>query len=192
MRENNVNVQVYSSCNCGCKFCNFTDKKHNKINPEFVLEYIKEHDNITTILLTGGEPTFAIDECVAIIKGLSLTDKTVILQTNGWWGDSDEIKEKIKMSPPSCVHLSVDNEKQKIIPIETVLNAYNFLVDNNIRVIVINHYEIEEEYLMYTTQIPVVERGYICYKTDDNLYDCGTALLATNEIGKLDINGWRK
>jgi organic radical activating enzyme len=191
MRENNLNIQVFSSCNCSCKFCNFTDKCYNKIDSTFVLNYINEHPNINYILLTGGEPTLAIEECSEIIKGLNSNEKTIVLQTNGWWGNNEKIKEQLLINPPSCVHLSVDYEKQKIIPIETVVNAYNFLVDNNIEVIVINHYEHEEEFLAYQKIIPSVERGYICYKTDDNEYDCGIALLATNEIGKLNIDGWR-
>lgn len=190
MRENNVNVQVYSSCNCSCKFCSFTDKKHNKIDPDFVLNYIHERPNINFILLTGGEPTFAIDVYAKIIQGLDIKEKTVVLQTNGWWGNNDNIKQIIKDNPPTCVHLSVDSEKQKIIPLETVKTAYDFLIENNIQVTVINHCENEEEYLMYTLSIPTVERGQICYKTDDNTYECGTALLATNTVGKLNIEGW--
>lgn len=191
MRENNVNIQVYSSCNCSCNFCNFTDKCHNKINPDFVLNYIKEHPNINLILLTGGEPTLAIDEYSKIIRGLDLNEKRVILQTNGWWGENEDIKQIIKNNPPSCVHLSVDSEKQKIIPLETVIKAYDFLVENNIQVFVVNHHEEtnEKEFEYYKTLFPDIKYGRIV-KDDGQETDCGVALTSTNKIGRLNIRGW--
>ena len=70
--NNNINIQLYSSCNCSCNFCNFTDTKHCKINPEFVINYLKENPQITKVLLTGGEPTLAIEEYIEIIKNIDI------------------------------------------------------------------------------------------------------------------------
>ena len=192
MRENNVNVQVYSSCNCSCNFCGFTDKCHNKIDPEFVINYINEHPNINLILLTGGEPTFAINECAKIIQGLDVSEKKVVLQTNGWWGNNDDIKQVIKDNPPTCVHLSVDSEKQKVVKVETAIKAYEFLIENNIQVFVVNHHEEtnEAEFEYYKTLFPNIKYGRIV-KDNGQETDCGVALLATNTVGRLDIKGWR-
>lgn len=192
MRENNVNVQVYSSCNCSCKFCGFTDKCHNKIDPEFVLNYINKHPDIRKIVLTGGEPTLAIEECIKIIQGIDLNKRNVILQTNGWWGDNEYIKQLLKDNPPSCVHLSVDSEKQKIIPIEDIQKTLNFLIDNNITTVIINHQENNQEYDYYEKIFPEVQPGKICTLEDGKDYDCGTALLVSNKVGILNIRGWQE
>lgn len=188
--NNNINVQLYSSCNCSCNFCNFTDTKHCKINPEFVINYLKNNPHITKILLTGGEPTLAIDEYAEIIRDINTQNKNVILQTNGWWGDNENIKAILKQYPPTLVHLSVDYEKQKFIPIETVINAYTFLIQNKIEVAIVNHHIYDEEFEYYKTIFPKVINGRICIDDGINLHDCGTALLANNTIGKLNIKGW--
>lgn len=192
VRDNNVNVQVYSSCNCNCEFCNFTDRKSHKIDPQYVLKYLRENPSVNYVLLTGGEPTFAIEECCEIIKGINLEDKRVILQTNGWWGDNQKVKEFIKTNPPSCVHLSVDQEKQKKISLEVVKKAYNFLLENNIQVFVVNHHyeDKEDEFEYYKTHFPNLKYGRIISDEETDT-DCGVALLATNQIGTLDIKGWR-
>lgn len=188
----NLNIQVFSSCNCQCAFCNFTDKCKNKIDSAFVKEYLAKHPEINYILLTGGEPTFAIKECSEILKGLDLTKKRVVLQTNGWWGNNDEIKKAIKDTPPSCVHLSVDSEKQKIIPLDIVQKAYDFLLKNNIQTFVVNHHEAtnENEFEYYSSIFPDIKYGRIIKDDGETRGDCGIALLATNKIGHLDIKGW--
>lgn len=187
---NNINIQVYSSCNCNCSFCKFTDSCHQKINPEYVLNYINKHPEINTILLTGGEPTFAIEEYKEIMEGLDIKEKKVVLQTNGWWGDSEYVKQIIKDNPPTIVHLSVDYEKQKFIPIETALKSYEFLNENNIETAVVNHHNQDEEFGYYKSTFPRVVNGRICVDDGVNLYDCGTALLADNTEGVLNIKGW--
>lgn len=191
MRENNLNIQVYSSCNCNCSFCNLKDKRANKIDAKFVVEYVNNHPNINYILLTGGEPTFALDEYIEIIKGISSESRTIVLQTNGWWGENEKVKSAIKNFPPSCVHLSFDYEKQKNIPIEIAIKAYNFLLENNIQAFAVNHTESEEEYLYYESLIPEINKGSIC-KPEDGDWDCGTALLANNKVGGVNIYGWRE
>lgn len=188
--NNNLNVQIYSSCNCKCSFCNFTDSCYNKINPQFVLDYIKNNPNITYILLTGGEPTFAIEEYKQIIQGLEDFEGKVTLQTNGWWGNNDKIKDIIKNYPPITVHVSVDYEKQKHIPLDTVKEAVKFLQDNNITVTVVNHTEDEDEHNFYKQHFTNLKQGYIIVDNNIDLHDCGEALLATNKIGRLNIKGW--
>lgn len=189
MRENNVNVQVYSSCNCDCNFCMFKDTLFNRINPDFVLNYLKEHPEVDYIVLTGGEPTFAIEECSQIIQGIDNETKTVVLQTNGWWGNNNKVKDVLKANPPSRVHLSVDSEKQKLVSIDTVLAAFEFLSENNIPVSVVNHTTDNNEFGYYSAIFEDLHYGKIL--TDDgNLYDCGTALLATNKVSTLNIKGW--
>ena len=188
--KNSINIQLYSSCNCNCSFCHFTDKMYKKINPQFVLDYLNQHDDINYIVITGGEPTLAIDEYRTIINGIDKTKKRIILQTNGWWGNNESIKEVIKKNPPSIVHLSVDSEKQNIININNVINAYNFLNENGIITYVINHTNNDEEFKTYLGIFPDLKRGNIVYDNGSDLYDCGTALLANNTIGKLNIKGW--
>jgi len=190
--RNNVNVQVYTSCNCDCKFCHFADRNNIKINPQFVLDYLNENGHVIDVVLTGGEPTFAIDECVEIIKGLKETNRVVTLQTNGWWGENEKIKTALKENPPSIVHLSVDNEKQKTIPIETVLKAHRFLVENGIKTFVVNHTlrDDNDEHNYYKSLFDDLKYGRIVYDNGTDLNDCGVALLAVNKVGRLNIKGW--
>ena len=188
---NNINIQVYSSCNCDCSFCHFKDNKCNRINPDFVIDFLNNNLNYTKILLTGGEPTLAIKEYEKLIQGLVSPNRTLILQTNGWWGNNETIKNSIKVYPPSLVHLSVDSEKQKHIKLETAKNAYQFLIDNNIPVCVVNHTSNQEEFNRYSKIFPNLIKGKICIDDGINLYDCGTALLADHTISNLNIKGWR-
>lgn len=187
--ENNINIQLYSSCNCICDFCLFKDKLYNKISPKFVLDYLEEHDNINYVVLTGGEPTFAIEEYKTIVE--SLKNKTIVLQTNGWWGNNEFVKDVIRNFPPTIVHLSVDKEKQKMISLSTVISAYNHLVKNNITTYVVNHTKDDYEFLTYQKDFPEVVRGKIVCDDGNLSHDCGLALLADNTVGKLDIKGWR-
>lgn len=189
--RNNVNIQLYSSCNCDCSFCSFKDKKHNKISPSFVLDFLDKNPHINYIVITGGEPTFAIDEYKEIVTKADLTQKKVVFQTNGWWADNDKIKEILKECPPSLVQISVDYEKQKIINIDTVIKSYRFLKENNIKVLVINHTNDRNEYDYYANIFEDIARGVVCVFDGEHYYDCGTSLLATNEVGKFDILGWR-
>ena len=188
--ENNINIQLYSSCNCNCNFCHFKDTLFKKINPQFVLNYLSEHNEIDYIVLTGGEPTLAIDEYKTIVQGLSQTNKRIVLQTNGWWGNNETIKNVIKDYPPTIVHLSVDNEKQKIINLNTVMAAYNFLKENGIVTYVVDHTTSDDEYNTYKSIFPELKRGDIIYDDNINLHDCGPALLANNTVGNLNIKGW--
>lgn len=188
--ENNINVQVYSSCNCDCSFCHFKDKAYKKINPQFVLDYLNAHDNIDYIVLTGGEPTFALDEYKAIVNGIDKTKKRVILQTNGWWGNNETVKNAIKQYPPSVVHLSADSEKQKIISLNTLMEAYNFLKENGIITYVVDHTTNDDEYNTYKSIFSELKRGDVIYDDNINLHDCGPALLANNTVGNLNIKGW--
>lgn len=188
--RNNINIQLYSSCNCDCSFCHFKDKLYNKIDPKFVLDYLDKNEEINYIVLTGGEPTLAIDEYIQIVKGIDQTKKRVILQTNGWWGNNETIKNAIKNNPPSIVHLSADSEKQKIINLSVVVAAYNFLKENNIIVYVVDHTTSEDEYNTYKSIFPEIKLGDIIYDNDEDLHDCGIALLANNTVGNLNIKGW--
>jgi MoaA/NifB/PqqE/SkfB family radical SAM enzyme len=188
MREGNLNVQIYSSCNCSCDFCVFTDKKGTKINPDFVINYLNDHPDITYVLLTGGEPTFAMDVCQKILRDAPKNIHYVI-QTNGWWGNNDNIKRMFEETPPTEVHLSVDYEKQKNVPLETVVAAYEFLQTLPIVTNVVNHTKSEEEFQHYKSIFPKIFRGKVLHD-DGRLYDCGTALLATNEVSTLNIKGW--
>lgn len=192
IKKNNLNIQVFSSCNCDCKFCNFTDKCHNKIDPNFAIDYVKNNPSIRLVLLTGGEPTFAIEECGEIIKNLKSDRVRIILQTNGWWGDNDKVKEVLRSNPPTSVHLSVDSEKQKIIDLEVVKKAVKFLEEIGVETFIVNHHEEdnEEEFEYYKTIFPNIKYGSITHD-DGKPSDCGPALLATNQEGTLDIKGWR-
>lgn len=187
--SNNINIQVYSSCNCNCAFCNFKDKCYNQIDPLFVLDYLNKHPEKTYIVLTGGEPTFAIEAYTQIMQGIDKSNKTIVLQTNGWWGNNENIKSQIAANPPTKVHLSADVEKQKYVSIETVVKALEFLNEKEIPVIFINHTNDENEYITYKERFPQIHRGIIC-EDDGKLYDCGDALLATNVISTLNIKGW--
>ena len=190
MRIGNVNIQLYSSCNCDCEFCHFKDRNFIKIDPKFVLDFLKKNKEITEVVITGGEPTFAIDEYVAIVKNIDKTKRHITLQTNGWWGNDDTIKEQIKLTPPSSVQLSVDKEKQRYIKLDVVKNAYKFLKENNIPVIIINHTDSDSEYAKYKSVFSDVRRGRIIRDGTAENTDCGVALLATNKIGRLNIEGW--
>ena len=108
-------------------------------------------------------------------------------------GDNDYIKDVIRANPPTCVHLSVDSEKQKIISLETVMKAYEFLVKSNIQVFVVNHHEEtnESEFEYYKAIFPDIKYGRIV-KDNGQEADCGVALLATNTVGRLNIKGWRE
>ena len=105
-------------------------------------------------------------------------------------GNNENIKTILKQYPPTLVHLSVDYEKQKFIPIETVREAYTFLIQNNIDVAIVNHHIYDEEFEYYKTIFPKVINGRICIDDGINLHDCGTALLANSTVGKLNIKGW--
>lgn len=191
MRTGNVNIQLYSSCNCDCEFCHFKDRNFIKIDPKFVLDFLKKNKEITEIVITGGEPTFAIDEYVAIVKNLDKNKRHITLQTNGWWGDNESIKEQIKLNPPSSVQLSVDEEKQKYIDIDVVRHALDFLKKNNIATILINHTNDDKEFDKYKSLFgDDVRRGIIVESGTPESTDCGIALLATNKVGRLNIEGW--
>lgn len=184
-----INIQLYSSCNCNCSFCRFKDKNFKKINPNFVLNFLKNHNEMDYIVITGGEPTFAIEEYCQIIDGLSNSNKTTVLQTNGWWGNNDKIKNEIKNHPPKIVHLSVDSEKQKYIDIEVVISAYNFLISNNIKTFVVNHHIDEAEYEYYKKIFPNIKYGKIT--PEEKIPKIiGPALLASNNISNVNTNGW--
>lgn len=190
MRDNVINVQVYSSCNCRCSFCSYKDDCSTRIDPEFVIQYVNEHPEIRRVVLTGGEPTLAIEECSKIIQALK-SEKTVIMQTNGWWGNNEKIKQIIKENPPTYFQISIDYEKQKAIDIDTIKKAIDFLNENYIRAVLINHTASQQEHDYYETLFPEVQRGKIC-TIEDGECDCGPALLAINKVGKLNIYGWQE
>ena len=188
MRENNLNVQMFSSCNCNCSFCDFTDKCASKVDSKLVLDYIDEHPNIQYILLTGGEPTFNMDAYVDIVKHIDTKEKMIVLQTNGWWGNNVKIKQILREYPPTLIQVSVDSQKQKWVNLDTIKNAISFLKECSIRYVIINHTNSYEEYSYYLDIFPEVREGKIVdiNKVKANF---GVAILANNQIGRLTEKG---
>lgn len=190
-RPNVINIQLYSSCNCKCKWCTFTDDYKRSIDIEYVLDFLNNHDEIDKLIITGGEPTLAIDKYAELLISLDRSKYTITLQTNGWWGNDANIKNVLSKYRPDYIHLSIDSEKQKYIDIETAKNAYNFIISLNIPLLVVNHTDNQEEFNYYKSIISDTKYGIICY--DDKSYDCGQCLCANNTYKEiLDMKGWNK
>lgn len=134
-------INIDSKCNAMCRHCCFSCSPTSKDfisdqEVEKILAYIKEHEDIKQVAITGGEAFLRYNTIKKIIYFSATLGKDVTLITNGFWAATQEKAKKILLELVSCglkaVTISCDEFHAEFVKIESVRNLLFSLKDFDI------------------------------------------------------------
>ncbi len=141
-----LRVSLLNTCNLSCSYCvSDNEQKKNSTNALSwqnlcsIIEKLEKNLNISTIRLTGGEPTI-YKNIIPVIKYLKTNSKAQIkITTNGYL--LKNVLENLDNNFPDAINISLDTLQEKTFyslskkkNIQKVLDAIEYALDCQIKI----------------------------------------------------------